>query len=209
VRTELGQGIPPDSVKRALDEVFARPAYEWATQPQFGQWARDRWLGLREWLESFERTNPLMFKLFLAALVLLLVALLVHIGYVLWQILRSRPGQSVAVPAALASATLNAAGHLARADELARAGAWAEALGHRFLALVLELDHRRAVRFHPSKTPAEYIGEARLEPAGRDALTDLVGRLYRHVFGAAPCDVSMYRAFGDTAQAVVRSVRAQ
>lgn len=206
--TELGQGIAPDSVKRALEEVFARPVYGWTTQPSVRQWVRDRLLGLREWLAAFERTNPTLFTVFVAALVLLLVVLLVHIGYVLWQILRRRPGLGQVAPAPAASTTLNAAGHLSRADELARAGAWAEALGHRFLALVLELDGRRVLRFHPSKTPAEYILEARLEQPGRAALTDLVGRLYRHVFGAAPCDLDMYRNFGDTAQAVIRAARA-
>jgi hypothetical protein len=208
VPTELGLGVPPDSVKRALEEVFARPAFAWVDRPSLGQWLRDAWLALRAWLDSFERSNPVLFNVFLGALVLLLIALLVHIGYVVWQILRRHEGAAAPAVHAAASRTLNAAGHLARADELARAGAWADALGHRFLALVLELDGRRALRFHPSKTPAEYITEARLEPRGRESLADLVGRLYRHVFGAAPCDFEAYRAFGDTAQAVIRSVRA-
>ena len=206
--TGLGQGVPPDSVKRALEAVFAQPVYGWTTQPSFRQWVQDRLLALQEWLVAFERSNPTLFTVFVAALVLLLVVLLVHIGYVLWQILRRRPGQAHDVPAPAASTSLNAAGHLARADELARAGAWAEALGHRFLALILELDGRRVLRFHPSKTPAEYIMEARLEQSGRAAFTDLVGRLYRHVFGAAPCDLDTYRDFGDTAQAVARAARA-
>lgn len=206
--TELGQGVPPDSVKRALEEVFARPAYGWATQPSLGQWLRDLWRSLIQWLDKFERTSPVLFNVFVAALVLLLVALLVHIGYVLWQILRRAPSPQGVTVRATASRVLNAAGHLARADELALAGAWTEALGHRFLALLLELDGRRAVRFHPSKTPAEYIGEASLDPPGRETLADLVGRLYRHVFGAAPCDAAAYRAFGDTAQLVMRYVRA-
>lgn len=206
--TEIGQGVPPDSVKRALEEVFARPAYGWATHPTLGQWLRERWRALLEWLDKFERTSPVLFDVFVGALVLLLVALLVHIGYVLWQILRRGPSQQTSVVHAAASRALNAAGHLARADDLARAGAWTEALGHRFLALLLELDGRRALRFHPSKTPAEYIGEARLDPLGRESLADLVGRLYRHVFGAAPCDAETYRAFGDTAQLVMRYVRA-
>lgn len=206
--TELGQGVPPDSVKRALEEVFARPAYSWGTRPSARQFARDAWLDLRTGLDSLERTNPVLFYVLLGALVLLLVALLVHIGYVLWQIFRRAPGQEAGVVHAPASRALNAGGHLARADELARRGAWAEALGHRFLALLLELDARRALRFHPSKTPAEYIAEAQLEPPGRESLTDLVGRLYRHVFGAAPCDADAYRAFGDTAQRVMRYVRA-
>lgn len=204
---ELG-GLPPDSVQRALDEVFARPAYGWVNRPSLGEWLRDAWFALRDWLASFERTSPALFNVFLGALILLLVALLVHIGYVLWQILRryDAPAEPALHPAA--SRALPAAAHLARADELARAGAWAEALGHRFLALILELDHRRALRFHPAKTPAEYVGEAQLEAAGRESLADLVARLYRHVFGAAPCDLATYRAFGDAAQTVLRSVRA-
>lgn len=206
--TDVGQGVPPDSVKRALEEVFARAPYAWVDRPSFAQWLRDAWLGLRAWLESFERSNPALFNVFLGALVLLLVALLVHIGYVVWQILRRHEGAAAPAVHAATSRALNAAGHLARADELARAGAWPDALGHRFLALVLELDGRRALRFHPSKTPAEYIAEARLEGRGRESLADLVGRLYRHVFGAAPCDLEAYRAFGDAAQALIRSVRA-
>ena len=206
--TEIGLGVPPDSVKRALTEVFARPAYGWATHPSLGQWLRERWQALLVWLDRFERTNPVLFDVFVGALALLLVALLVHIGYVLWRILRRSPGQEAGVAHFPASRTLNAAGHLARADELARAGVWTEALGHRFLALLLELDGRRALRFHPSKTPAEYIGEAQLDPLGRESLADLVGRLYRHVFGAVPCDAELYRMFGDTAQRVMRYVRA-
>ena len=99
--TELGQGMSPDSVQRALDAVFARPAYKWTTQPSVQQWLRDRWAGLREWLAAFEQGNPLLFRVFLFALVVLLVAIVVHIGYVLWQILRSRPGAATATPSVL------------------------------------------------------------------------------------------------------------
>lgn len=204
----VGQGAPPDSVQRAVEEVFARPAYHWVTAASLPQWLAARWRSLIAWLFEFEKTSPALFKIFLAALIVLLIALLAHVGYVLWRILRGTPAPEPGAAHPAASRALTAAAHLARADELAQAGVWAEALGHRFLSLVLELDARRAVRFHPSKTPAEYIGEARLELPGREALADLVRRLYRHVFGAAPCDLDAYRAFGDTAQAVTRSIRA-
>lgn len=204
----VGQGAPPDSVTRAVEEVFARPAYRWATQPSLQDWASDRVRGLLNWLAHFEQTSPGLFKLFLAALVLLLVALLVHIGYVLWRILRGTQAAAASTAHPAASRALTAAAHLARADELALAGSWPEALGHRFLSLLVELDGRRVLRFHPSKTPAEYLHEAKLEGGGREALADLVSRLYRHVFGAAPCDLAAYRAFGDTAQSVIGSVRA-
>jgi Domain of unknown function (DUF4129) len=65
--------------------------------------------------------------------------------------------------------------------------------------VVLELDRAEALRFHASKTPAEYVGEARLDDMGRATFATLVARLYRHLFGAQPCDEMDYRDFGDTA----------
>src|ERR1700694_4791055 len=99
---------------------------------------------------------------------------------------------------------VDAATHLARAAELARGGRYAEAMGHRFLAVVLEMDRLEVVRFHASKTPAEYVGEARLDDASRSSFAALVAQLYRHLFGAIPCDETEYRAFGAVAQELSR-----
>jgi hypothetical protein len=99
---------------------------------------------------------------------------------------------------------MDAAAHLEIAAELARAGRYTEALAHRFLAVVLELDRRKALRFHASKTPAEYIGEVRLDDSGRASFATLVAALYRHLFGAVPCDASEYAALGATAQDLAR-----
>src|SRR5256885_16451134 len=57
-----------------------------------------------------------------------------------------------------------------RADELARAGRYVEALAHRFVALLLELERRRAPTVHPSKTPARYVPQAPPAESGRPAL---------------------------------------
>ena len=202
----VAQGIPADSVQRALTEVFERPAYRWVQQRSVRSWLGERWAELGDSLASLEASNPALFKVLVAALIVLLVVLLVHIGYVVWRVLRGAPAPAVQ---ALAGAVKgwDAGSHARHADELAAAGRWTEALGHRFLALVLELDHRRALRFHPSKTPAEYVGEARLDPPGRESMIDVVGRLYRHVFGAAPCDAAAYHAFGESARLVIQHAR--
>src|SRR6266704_931943 len=76
------------------------------------------------------------------------------------------------------------------------------------IAGVLDLDGRQAVKFHPSKTPAEYVGEARLDASGRASLADLVARLYRHLFGAVPCDERAYREFAAEAELVFQHVAA-
>jgi hypothetical protein len=200
------QEVAPDSLRRALAEVFARPQYEWVEAPSLRSWLVDRFRDVQSWMNGLEQSNPTLFKLFLLAMVLLLAALLAHIGYVLWRVLRRvpEPADAAVVPGPV---IWDADAHLAHADALAAAGRWAEALGHRFLSLVLELDERRAVRFHPSKTPAEYVGEAALDAPGRQSFMDVVGRLYRHVFGATPCDAACYRAFGDAARLVVQHAR--
>lgn len=199
----MTQDVAPDSLQRALAEVFARPAYDWVEAASLRSWIADWFRSIRDWLNTLEQSNPALFKLLIGALLLLLVALLVHIGYVLWRILRRVPEPAATPGFVKGPVVWDAAAHLAHAEALAAAGRWVEALGHRFQALVLELDRRRAVRFHPSKTPAEYVGEAALDARGRQSLVDVVARLYRHVFGAAPCDAECYRAFGDAAQLVV------
>jgi len=166
---------------------------------------RDLWNRLRDWLDSFSQSSPLLFNLFLAALIILLVVILVHLGYLLWNVLRPRAASTTAAGAA-APRLADAQAYLERAEALARSGRYVDALGHRFIAALLELERVRALRYHPSKTPAEYIPEAKLDAAGRDSLADLVARLYRHLFGAVPCDEFAYRAFGAAAQIMVRHV---
>jgi len=199
----LAQGIPADSVQRALAEVFARPAFRWVEYHSVRSWLREKWHALRDWLASFEDSNPVLFNVMVVALVVLLVVLLVHMGYVIWRVTRRAPRPAgISLPGGAVG--WDAADHARRADALAASGQWAEALGHKFLGLVLELDRLRVLTFHPSKTPAEYVGEVRLQPPGRESMADVVGRLYRHVFGAVPCDAETYRAFGDATRLVMQ-----
>jgi len=167
-------------------------------------WLTNLWDRVMNWLDGLADRNPAGFKVLLVVLSAVLLVLLAHMGYIVWRILRpsARTGAAVGGAAAVADAP----SHLARAEELARAGRYAEALGHRFLAVVLDLERAEALRFHASKTPAEYVGEARLDDAGRATFAGLVARLYRHLFGAVPCDEAEYRAFGATADQLSRHV---
>ena len=185
--------------------MFARPEYQWVERRQPLQWLRNLWDRAVDWLNGLSGNHPVAFKLLIGVLLIAVVALLVHVGYVVWRIVRPTAGPAGAVPGAL-PAVRDARSHLARAEALARAGRYAEALGHRFLAVVLQLEQADAVRFQASKTPAEYVGEVRLDDAGRTTFAELVARLYRHLFGAVPCDEAEYRDFGATAQQVTRHV---
>jgi hypothetical protein len=202
------QGVPADSLRRAVAEVFARPEYRWATGRSPLQWLVEQVGRLLDWLGRAEAGHPAAFRVLLVVLVVALVATLAHMGYVVWRITRptaETPGAGAGPPGLRLE---DADAHRARANELASAGRYAEALAHRFLALLLELERRDAVKFHPSKTPAEYVGEARLDSAGRASLGHLVARLYHHLFGAAPCDEQAYREFAADADLLSRHVAA-
>jgi hypothetical protein len=190
-------------------EVFARPEYRWVTARSPFQWLAELVGRVLDWLRRTQEGHPDAFRMVLVALIVLLVAMLVHMGYVVWRITRPTartPGTGA--PAAGALHLADARAQRERAEALARDGRYAEALAHRFVAVVLDLDRREAVQFHPSKTPAEYVGEARLDPSGRASFADLVARLYRHVFGAVPCDEGAYREFAAAADLVFEHVAA-
>jgi len=205
----LAQGIPPDSLRAALREVFARPEYRWNERPDPWAWIVAVWDRLLDWLDGLQRGHPAGFKVLLALLTLVLVGLLAHMGYVVWRITRPTartPAWGEGAGGIGAPELADGRAHRLRAEELARAGRYAEAMAHRFVALVLDLERRRALAFHPSKTPAEYVGEARLDAAGRASLAELVARLYRHVFGGIPCDEGGYREFGAAADELMSHV---
>lgn len=188
-------------------EVFSRPEYGWIEHRRVSSWLLRFWSNIVSWLDRLETQHPVVFNVGLTLVVVLLVVLLVHIGYVLWRIVQPAARTGQAATAITGGRVMDAAGHLKLAEELAAAGRYTEALGHRFLAVVLELDRRKALRFHASKTPAEYVSEARLSETARAALAGLVAQLYRHLFGAVPCDADDYQAFRVASQEVAGGAR--
>jgi len=183
-----------------VGHVFSRTEFQWVERHRVLSWLIQQWNNFREWLNRLAEQHPLGYNIGLGLLSIVLVALVVHIGYVIWRIVRPGARTGMQAAASRPGNIVNAAWHLARAEELARAGHYAEALAHRFLAAVLELDRIGALRFHVSKTPAEYVSEARLDETGRASLAQMVAQLYRHLFGAVPCDEREYQSFGVAAQ---------
>ena len=186
--------------------MFAQADYRWTQAAHPFRFLRNWWLGLLDWLNGLETSNPVAYYALLTVCSILLLLIVVHIGYVVWRIARPSVKTGEVRGGAAPVPILDARAHAARAEALARAGRYAEALGHRFLAVLLELEEAQAVRYQASKTPAEYVGEVRLDDAGRATFTALVARLYRHLFGALPCDELEYREFGATAEQLRRHV---
>ncbi|HTI06277.1 MAG TPA: DUF4129 domain-containing protein [Gemmatimonadales bacterium] len=200
--------LPPpaaDSLRRALGQVFQGSEYEWVERQHVTSWLSRLWHNLINWMNNVAAAHPVGFNVVLILLVVALVVILVHMGYVMVRIVRPSARSGPKAAPAGAAVIRDARAHLALADELASRGRYVEALGHLFLAVVLELDKRKVVRFHASKTPAEYVGEARLDAGARTTLATLVASLYRHLFGAVPCDADEYAAFGAAAQELIRT----
>lgn len=178
-----------------LDTVFAAPAYAWGPESRPLAAVRTWWDGLTDWLDATRLAHPGLFEWLVFALVAVLVAILVHAGYVFHRTVRAAAQREGAeAPGPAPPERRDAAWHLGAADRAAAEGRCREALALAFESLVLRLDALGTVRWGPGKTAGDYAREARLAPAERERLARLVGVLYRYVYGGAPCGPEAYRA---------------
>lgn len=184
-----------DSLRAVLDSVFAAPDYLWVERtPPLA--FLSRWLeGLARWLQATREAHPLGFRLLLGALVILLVLILVHAGWILFHTIRG--SASGPQPTGDTMLRRDHAWYRREADRLAGQGRYVEAMQADFLALVLALEAADLLRFHPAKTPAEYSRESRLAPSARVEFRELVRTLYGYAFARWPCgpgDFASWRA---------------
>ena len=201
----LPQVPAADSLRHVVQRVLAEPKYQWtATQdPLAPLW---RWLAsVVHWLGQLQETHPATYWALLAASLVVLAAIFAHFAYLLWRTLRpargTKEGQRAARPA-----VRDAAWYLTQTARLRADGRYADALAHRFLGLLLTLQDAGAVVFRPWKTPAEYVREAGLDVPGRAELGELVGALYAHLFGGAPCTGPDVDAFDRRAEGLVAHI---
>lgn len=180
------QAPPADSVRAVLQRVYRASEYEWNPPRDLFGFLRRLAFGVLDWFGQLELTHPVAYWALLGVLMTMLVAIVVHFSYLIWRALR--PAEVVDSRVRVAARhPRDAAWYLREARRLAEEARYSEALAYRFTALVLDLDGRSALKFHPSKTPSEYVAEARLDGAGRSRLAELVASLYRHLFGGEPC----------------------
>ena len=180
------QGPGVDSLRAVLDSVFVARDYRWAERPNPFAFLARWWEALRDWLEGMRGAHPDLFQMLLWGLIFVLVAILVHGIWVMALTIRA----ASAPPGALGGPVPEARGaawYRLEAERLRRAGQYPEAMQADFLALVLELDKRRLLRFHPSKTPNEYAEEARMDAFSQEAFRGLVRTLYGYAFAREPC----------------------
>lgn len=198
---QLAGGTRADTVRSALDSVFADPAYRWASREDPLGPLRRAWMAVGEALERLRQGTPWAYDVLVWLLVALLLAVLAHAAWVTVRTIRGVGRGASEAPPIAGGLVRDAPWYAAEAARLAAAGAYVAAMQADFLRLVLELDGRRLVAFHPSKTPSEYAREPSLGVGGRRAMRELVTRLYRHAFARLPLDRDGYEAWRREAQA--------
>ncbi len=185
--------IPADSLRRVVRRVLDTAPYQWREESDATVVLRRWWNTLVEWLAQLAGNHPTLFRLLLWALVALLAAMAAQAVWVLIRTTRRRAGPDGTNPARGSAIVRSAAWYGTEAERLFREGRFAAAMQADFVRLVLELDARNRVRFHPSKTPLEYLAEVPAET--RAEFGGLVGDLYRYAFAGVPCDADQFAAW--------------
>lgn len=193
-------GLPtPAEVEAALTSIYARPELADRQLPFLLRWLRDLYravqealAGLFQELLTLEAAHPVLFWILTVWLVLTLVAILVHLATSAWYALRGkerRPRREGRARGPTA-ATVDWA---ALARGAADGGRFREASLALYQDILAFLRDRGTVRIRDSKTPHEYLGEARRGDPGRAGAFARFLRLFEPMaFGRTAPD---HRAF--------------
>jgi Domain of unknown function (DUF4129) len=181
-----------DSLRAVLDSVFASPAYDWEGRTDLFAPVRRLALFLLDWLTQWGRAHPVALRLLFWTLLTLLGVLLARAALAVFR--GFRRGDRDSGPLSLPTLK-DAKWYRHEAARLSAAGHLLPAMQADFTALMLELDARNLVHYHPSKTPQEYVREVRVTESARTELGDLVWILYRHLFAHEPLNAAATAAW--------------
>ncbi len=187
--------IADDSLRAVLNTVFRARAYDWTIPPDPLGFLRRWWHALLETLASLQQGNPRAFELLFWGLILILVVILVHGGWLLAHTVRGAHGGGEGAVRATAQPARGEGWYLDLARRRRAEGRYAEAMLAAFQAFVLRGDRRHLLHFHPGWTPAEYAASPALPESDRRRLTGLVRALYACVYAGEPCDAERYDAW--------------
>ena len=180
--------ITQDALRQVADSVLSAQVYQW--QDVSDPWAvlRRLWLQLLAWLEVLRQQNPGAYRVLFWSLVVVLVAIVSHAAWVAARTMYSGGAQELGGAPTRRVEGRDARWYRMEAERLAAGGRFANAMQHDFVRLMLEFDSAKLIAFHPSKTPIEYVQDARINPAQRRNLGALVRTMYQHAYARAPSD---------------------
>lgn len=203
-------GLPtPAEVEAALASVYARPEFTDRELPFLLRWIRDLYraaeqalLGLLQELVALEATRPVLFWILAAWLALTLGAILVHLGTSAWYALRGKERRPRGEERARRP-QVGAVDWAALARRAAEGGRFRDASVALYRELLTFLRDRGTVRIRDSKTPHEYLGEARRGDPGRAVPFAAFLRLFEPMaFGRVAPDASEFVRLEDAAREV-------
>jgi Domain of unknown function (DUF4129) len=194
-------GLPSSGqVRRALEEVYARPEFAPRQEPGVGSAVAQLWRRVKELLASLlpdvnvdAAAGRLLFWLLVALMVVVAAGVLLHLAGRLPAFLRLRSTAAPGAAAPGAARPTRAAEWEALSCRLAGERRWREAAIALYQALVLKLDERGAVRYDPAKTPGDYRREVKAREARR-ALDGFLRRFEPVAFGGRSLDGAGYEA---------------
>jgi hypothetical protein len=182
--------VTPAEVNDALSRVYARPEFAERTTPALLQRVAELWSAFWTWVWSLLPQFNL--GLGATALAWIVVALLGLVA--VWALVRLLGGRIMPTRGSGAAAGARAApaGHAApkaahweaAARDAATQGRFRDAAHALYLATVLRLEERGALRYHAGKTPGDYRREVRADPAASGPFDRFVRRFLPVAFGA-------------------------
>ena len=178
-----------------LDTVLSAPAYQWTQSEPRLSWLSRWWRTLVDWLGHFRETNPTAADLLFWSLAFVLVVIFVHGGWIMYRTVQGATAAEGRAGSVTSVAIRDEKWFDRLANALASEGRFAEAMQAAFTALMLRMDARGILRYHPSKTPREYAREARLGPASLADLRSAVSELYDHAYAGRAAGPEQYRAW--------------
>lgn len=200
---------PPDSIRAVVRRVMAAPVYDWETPHDSWGAVREFFARFSEWLDRLLQHHPVIYWAVMIGGAALLLAMLVPL--VVKAVAAARAPRTLGRPAdgRRVVAVHDAAWHLAEMARLRAAGRYADALAHRFVALLLTLQGAGALTVRAWKTPAEYVRDATLDAGRREELGGLVRTLYDVLFAGRSCDAPALDEFDRRADALGASLAAR
>lgn len=185
--------ISDDSLRAVIDTVLNRSEFGWDQPAQRTNWLLNLFRNLVTWLESLRIQNPGLFSLIVWSLLAILLLILLHGGWVMYRTVKGASASGSGDVTTSRALVRESRWYQHQADRLAALGQYADAMQAAFMSLVLRLDARDVLRYHPSKTPREYAREAKLREDEKARLGDSVRALYACAYAGAPCTAMTYR----------------
>ena len=190
----------PDAaaIEEALTRVYARGEFTAQRTPRLVQFMRDLWNGFRDWVASLwefvlpERGGPVIEWIIWGVVLGAALWALTHLILSLQQSDSSDAARGVANAAD--ARTRNAAWWENAARTAALEARYRDAALFLYNAVLLRLETRGVLHYHPGKTPGDYRREVHAHAPARAPFEQFIRALLPTAFGARTPDAAAFEA---------------